>query len=44
MKNLKQMIHIVKDIKLKASDVILNGQSEDTKVNTFYKKLLDGDF
>lgn len=44
MQNLKQIVHLIKDVKLKASDLITSGQTSNTKVNTFYKKILNGDF
>ena len=44
MKNLKQIIHIVKNIKLKPSDFITTYQKSDTKLNSFYNKLLNNEF
>lgn len=44
MDYLKQIIQVVKNIKLKASDLIIVGQKADSKVYTFYEKILNGDF
>ncbi len=44
MKNLRQIINIVKHIKLKPSDLITFDQSADTKINQFYQKIQNGAF
>ena len=44
MKNLKRISQIVKTIRLKSSDLITADQNPDTKISTFYNKILKGDF
>lgn len=44
MQNIRQIIHLVKDVKLKHSDFVTSNQNFDTKPSIFYEKILNGDF
>lgn len=44
MKNLIEIVQIVKDIQLKASDFITVGKTKKAKTDIFYEKILKGEF